>query len=67
MHQRDWMAAIEILAPNIHLPDDDLLQLLRSCVPEQGITSMEEAQALLLRNFRVGGSQQDAVRDGSQK
>ena len=29
--------------------------LLRSCVPEQGITSMEEAQALLLRNFRVGG------------
>ena len=60
MHQRDCIAAIEILVPNIHLPDDDLFQFLRSCVPEQGITSMEEAQALLLRNFRVGGSQQDA-------
>ena len=60
MHQRDWIAAIEILVPNVHLPDDALLQLLRSCVPEQGITSMEEAQALLLRNFRVGGSRHDA-------
>ena len=60
MHQCDWIAAIEKLVPNIHLPDDELLQLLCSCVPEQSITSMEAPQALLLRNFRVGGNQQDA-------
>ena len=60
MHQQDWMAAIEMLVPNIHLPDAALLQLLCRCVPDQGITSMEEAQALLLRNFRVGGGQKDA-------
>ena len=54
MHQQDWMAAIEMLVPNIHLPDAALLQLLCRCVPDQGIT------ALLLRNFRVGGGQKDA-------
>ena len=46
--------------PNIHLPDEQLLALLGNCIPEQGITSMEEAQALLLRNFRVGGGKEDA-------
>ena len=39
---------------NIHKSDQELLQLLQVCVPGQAITSMEEAQALLLRNFRVG-------------
>ena len=60
MHQQDWIAAIEMLVPNIHLPDEALLRLLCKCVPDQGITSMEEAQALLLRNFRVGGGNKDA-------
>ena len=60
MHQKDWLAAIELLVPKIHLPDAELLELLRSCVPEQGILSMEEAQALLLRNFWVGGSRPSA-------
>ena len=59
MNQRDWITAIEMLVPNIHLPDGALLRLLCKCVPDQGITSMEEAQALLLRNFRVGGNQQN--------
>ena len=36
-----------------------LLALLEKCVPDQGITSSEEAQALLLRNFRVGGEEED--------
>ena len=60
MNQQDWRAAIEQLVPQIHLPDAELLHLLRRCVPEQGISSMAEAQALLLRNFRVGGSEPDA-------
>ena len=60
MHQKDWLAAIELLVPQIHLPDAELLELLRSCVPEQGILSMDEAQALLLRNFRVGGNRPSA-------
>ena len=60
MRQKDWLAAIELLAPRIHLPEAELLELLRSCVPEQGIVSMAEAQALLLRNFRVGGSRPSA-------
>ena len=60
MHQKDWLAAIELLVPQIHLSDVELLELLRSRVPEQGILSMEEAQALLLRNFRVGGSRPSA-------
>ena len=25
MHQQEWMTAIEMLAPNIHLPDEQLL------------------------------------------
>ena len=58
--EKDWLAAIELLVPQIHLPDAELLELLRSCVPEQGIRSMEEAQALLLRNFRVGGNRPSA-------
>ena len=57
MNRKDWKAAIDMLVPNIHLPDAELLDLLRKCVPEQEISSMAEAQALLLRNFRVGGSQ----------
>ena len=60
MNQQDWLTAIELLVPQIHLPDTQLLQLLRRCVPEQGISSMAEAQALLLSNFRVGGSQPNA-------
>ena len=56
MNQQDWRTAIEQLVPHIHLPDPELLDLLRSCVPEQGISSMAQAQALLLCNFRVGSS-----------
>ena len=59
MHRRDWMAAIETLVPNIHKSDDELLALLRRCVPDRGIASMAEAQALLLRNFRVGRGEND--------
>ena len=58
MDRREWSTAIAMLVPAIHLPDEALLKLLRQCVPDQGITSMKEAQALLLRNFRVGGAQQ---------
>ena len=47
-------------APQIHLPDPELLDVLRSCVPEQGISSMAEAQTLLLCNFRVGSSEPNA-------
>ena len=60
MNQQDWRTAIERLVPQIHLPDPELLALLRSCVPEQEISSMAEAQALLLCNFRVGSSEPDA-------
>ena len=60
MNQQDWRTAIEQLAPQIHLRDAELLRLLRNCVPEQGISSMAEAQAILLRNFPVGGSKPDA-------
>ena len=60
MNQQDWRTAIEQLVPQIHLPDAELLRLLRNCVPEQGFSSMAEAQAILLRNFRVGGSKPDA-------
>ena len=42
--------------------DDALLPLLNQCVPDQGITSMEEAQALLLRNFRVGGQESECTK-----
>ena len=58
MDRHQWSTAIALLVPSIHLPDDALLALLNQCVPDQGITSMEEAQALLLRNFRVGGAQE---------
>ena len=53
MDQKDWLTAIELLVPKIFLPDPELLELLRSSVPEQGISSMAEAQALPLRNFRA--------------
>ena len=58
MDRCKWSTAIALLVPAIHLPDDALLALLNQCAPDQGITSMEEAQALLLRNFRVGGAQE---------
>ena len=60
MNQQDWRTAIEQLVPQIHLPDPELLDLLRSCVPEQGFSSLAEAQALLLCNFRVGSSEPNA-------
>ena len=60
MNQQAWRTAIEQLLPQIHLPDPALLELLRSCVPEQGISSMSQAQALLLCNFRVGSSEPNA-------
>ena len=58
MDRHKWSTAIALLVPAIHLPDDALLALLNQCAPDQGITSMKEAQALLLRNFRVGGAQE---------
>ena len=58
MDRHQWSTAIALLVPSIHLPDEALLVLLNQCAPDQGITSMEEAQALLLRNFRVGGAQE---------
>ena len=54
MASADWAGAIGMLVSNIHKSDQELLHLLQLCVPEQKITSMDEAQALLLRNFRVG-------------
>ena len=45
MDQKDWLTAIELLVPKIFLPDPELLELLRRCVPEQGVSSMAEAQA----------------------
>ena len=54
MASTDWEGAIGLLVANIHQSDQELLRLLRLCVPGQQIASMEEAQALLLRNFRVG-------------
>ena len=50
----DWKGAISLLVFNFHRPDQELLVLLQSCVAGQQIASMEEAQALLLKNFRVG-------------
>ena len=50
----DWEGAISLLVSNLHRPDQELLVLLQSCVAGQPIASMEEAQALLLKNFRVG-------------
>ena len=50
--RRDRIAAPMRLASWIR--DKELLMLLQSCVAGQQIASMEEAQALLLKNFRVG-------------
>ena len=49
-----------MLVSNIHRSDQALLHLLQVCVPGQEITSMEEAQALLLRNFQVGKDENSA-------
>ena len=54
MTSEDWEGAISLLVSNLHRPDKDLLHLLQKCVAGQQIASMEEAQALLLKNFRVG-------------
>ena len=54
MTSDDWEGAISLLVSNLHRPDQELLMLLQSCVAGQQIASMEEAQALLLKNFRVG-------------
>ena len=54
MTSNDWAGAISLLVSNLHRPDKELLMLLQSCVAGQQIASMEAAQALLLKNFRVG-------------
>ena len=71
MTSDDWKGAISLLVSNLHRPDQELLVLLQSCVAGQPIASMEEAQALLLKNFRVGKSTQSAcaqwlTEDGSR-
>ena len=58
MTSEDWEGAISLLVANLHRSDKDLLHLLQQCVAGQCIASMEEAQALLLKNFRVGKDQQ---------
>ena len=58
MASDDWEGAISMLVSNLHQPDQELLRLLQLCVAGQEIASMEEAQALLLRNFRVGKDNQ---------
>ena len=60
MTSDDWEGAISLLVSNLHRPDQELLALLQSCVAGQQIASMEEAQALLLKNFRVGKGNQSA-------
>ena len=60
MTSDDWEGAISLLVSNLHRPDQELLVLLQSCVAGQPIASMEEAQALLLKNFRVGKGNQSA-------
>ena len=60
MTSDDWEGAISLLVSNLHRPDQELLVLLQSCVAAQPIASMEEAQALLLKNFRVGKGNQSA-------
>ena len=57
MTSEDWGGAISLLVSNLHRSDKDLLQLLQRCVAGQQIASMEEAQPLLLKNFRVGKEQ----------
>ena len=60
MTSEDWEGAISLLVSNLHCPGQELLVLLQSCVAGQPIASMEEAQALLLKNFRVGKGTQSA-------
>ena len=60
MTSDDWEGAISLLVSNLHRPDQKLLVLLQRCVAGQPIASMEEAQALLLKNFRVGKGTQSA-------
>ena len=56
MTSEDWEGAISLVS-NLHCADQVLLQ---SCVAGQPIASMEEAQELLLKNFRVGKGTQSA-------
>ena len=60
MTSEDWEGAISLLVSNLHRPDQELLVPPQSCVAGQPIASMEEAQALLLKNFRVGKGTQSA-------
>ena len=60
MTSDDWEGAISLLVSNLHRPDQELLVLLQSCAAGQQIDSMEEAHALLLKNFRVGRGNQSA-------
>ena len=60
MASADWEGAISMLVSNLHQPDQELLRLLQLCVAGQEIASTEEAQSLLLRNFRVGKGNQSA-------
>ena len=60
MTSDDWEGAISLLVSNLHRPDQELLALPQSCVAGQLIASMEEAQALLLKNFQVGKGNQSA-------
>ena len=60
MTSEDWEGAISMLVSNLQRPDKELLRLLQMCVAGQQIASMEEAQALLLKNFRVGKDKQSA-------
>ena len=54
MTSDDWEGAISLLVSNLHRSDQELLVLLQRCVAGQQIDSMEEAHALLLKNFRIG-------------
>ena len=60
MTSEDWEGAISMLVSNLHRSDKELLRLLQMCVAGQQIASMEEAQALPLKNFRVGKDKQSA-------
>ena len=51
MTSDDREGAISLLVSNLHRSDQELLVLLQSCVAGQQIDSMEEAHALLLKNF----------------
>ena len=60
MTSEGWEGAISLRVSNLHRSDKDLLQLLQKRVAGQRKASMEEAQALLLKNFRVGKDKQSA-------